>query len=318
MPRSLPMREHEEPQFDSKTHEVCKAMLQNGSKSFHLASQLFDSDTRFAVSLLYGWCRYCDDQIDTERSPQAAQRNLEELKIQTLACYEKEPPSLPVFLGFQYLVRRYSIPKEYPLELLRGVEMDVNQKTYQTFNDLLQYCFRVASTVGLMMTHILGISDKRALKNAVDLGIAMQLTNIARDIYEDARMGRVYIPLDWLQKNGLDPKEILDEKRKDSIVILAQKLVHKSASYYQSANEGIRYLPFRAALAVRAASAIYSEIGRQILSRNTDSWNTRMIVPKWKKVLLALQSILWVLGRHPFLPFQSWKPVPIDQIWRHR
>ena len=178
-------------------------MIQKGSKSFSLAARLFEPATRDAAFFLYGWCRYCDDQVD-QVGASVDQRELaarlQALKDNTAAAFSLTPQQEPVFIALQYIVHRYGIPSHYALELIEGMAMDVRATQYASLKELLLYCYRVAGTVGLMMAHVMGLRDEAALKHAADLGIAMQLTNIARDIVEDASMGRIYLPSPWLAR----------------------------------------------------------------------------------------------------------------------
>jgi phytoene/squalene synthetase len=163
--------------------EECRWMITKGSKSFSLAARLFDSDTRDAAFFLYGWCRYCDDQVDqaglTDSREQLVER-LAELSEATRSIFSGAQQKHAVFIAMQYIVQRHSIPAHYALELIEGMAMDARGTRYQTFDDLSLYCYRVAGTVGLMMSHVMGLRGEQALKHAADLGIAMQLTNIAR------------------------------------------------------------------------------------------------------------------------------------------
>src|SRR5262245_29730545 len=205
-----PMREGMSP--DVKTAlEQCRWMIRKGSKSFSLAAKLFDCDTRDAAFFLYGWCRYCDDQIDdlgkTASQDELAKR-IRVLKEDTATDFGFAKQREPVFVTLQYVVHRYGIPAHYALELIEGMAMDARGTRYNSLKELLLYCYRVAGTVGLMMSHVMGLRDENALKHAADLGIGMQLTNIARDIREDAAMGRIYLPLTWLQEAEIPPAAV--------------------------------------------------------------------------------------------------------------
>ena len=184
--------------------DECRWMITKGSKSFSLAARLFDSGTRDAAFFLYGWCRYCDDQVDRagmEESREQLEQRLAKLSEATRSVFSGAAQEQAVFIAMQYIVQRYSIPAHYALELIEGMAMDARGTRYQTFNDLALYCYRVAGTVGLMMSHVMGLRDEQALKHAADLGIAMQLTNIARDITEDASMSRIYLPLRMVRRS---------------------------------------------------------------------------------------------------------------------
>jgi phytoene synthase len=278
-------------------------MIRHGSKSFAGAARLFDARTRDAVVELYAWCRYCDDQVDGQSfghpaealSPHSMQARLQTLYDWTRACYRGEAPEHPVFAAFQHVTGRYGVPERYPLELLKGLEMDVLGHRYHTFDELLLYCWRVAGTVGVMMARLLGARNKQALKHAVDLGIAMQLTNIARDVFDDARAGRIYLPLDWLEQEGVPPHELTAEQHRQALVRVVHRLQVEARRYYASGDQGLRYLPFRSACAVAAAREVYADIGARVEARGTRAWERRVVVPRWRKLWLASRSLLRVL-----------------------
>ena len=251
------------PQIKAALDE-CRWMIQKGSKSFSLAARLFDPATRDAAFFLYGWCRYCDDQVDqvgasVDRSELNAR--LKALKDNTAAAFSFAPQKEPVFIALQYIVHRYGIPSHYALELIEGMAMDVRATQYTSLKELLLYCYRVAGTVGLMMAHVMGLRDEAALKHAADLGIAMQLTNIARDIVEDASMGRIYLPSAWLSEAGIAPAEIAAPENREKLAMLTLRLLREAERYYRSGDEGLWHLSFRSACAVAAARNVYSEIG---------------------------------------------------------
>ena len=228
-----------------------RAAIREGSRSFAGASRLFDPSTREAAWLLYSWCRHCDDEVDGEvlghRTGSAgadrAQR-LERLYERTRAALRGEPMSDPVFEAFQRVATRHSIPERYALELLDGFAMDVEARTYECLDDVLLYCYHVAGTVGLMMARIMGVSEGAALRRAADLGIALQLTNIARDVVEDARNGRVYLPLEWLTRVGVPHDEVGDERHREGVSRVVACLLLEADRYYSSGDRGLATLPF--------------------------------------------------------------------------
>lgn len=279
-----------------------RSMITKGSKSFSLAARIFGAKTRDAAFALYGWCRYCDDQIDDSdhgmRRTSTENLNdgdlstrLDNLKKLTRHAYAGERMKDPIFIAFQHVVRTYSIPAQYPLDLLEGMAMDVRRAQYETLDDLLLYCYRVAGTVGLMMSHIMGTRGHKACKHANDMGCAMQLTNIARDIMDDAAMGRVYLPVRWLKEENLDPKDIAEPQKRPIVARLVKRLLDEAEKLYQSGDDGLKYLPFRAACAVGAARHVYSEIGRRILKKGPRAWDERTIVPLTRKLYVMCRGI---------------------------
>ncbi len=299
--------------------EQCREMIVKGSKSFSLAAHLFGAETRHAAFFLYGWCRYCDDQID-QADPAGSggdvERRLEELKESTRSAFAQEPQKDPVFIAFQYVTQRYAIPRHYPLELLEGMAMDVRRQRYETLSDLLLYCYRVAGTVGLMMAHIMGIRDEKALRHAADLGIAMQLTNIARDVIEDAQMGRIYLPLEWLRQAGIAEQEIQMARNRDKLAVLIRRLLEVAETFYRSGDQGFWYLSFRSACAIAAARCVYSEIGSLVLRKGARAWDERTYVSTGRKLWVVAHGVLRVTGSIPNRVLKPWSAVPIRSVWR--
>lgn len=300
--------------------ETCQEMLNKGSKSFSLAAKIFDRSTYQAVCLLYGWCRYCDDAIDlaaqTEK-PQALPDALDTLKEKTRAAYGHTPCTDTVFLALQAVVHTYQIPSHYPMELLEGLAMDVQHIPYPTAKTLELYCYRVAGTVGLMMCHIMGLRDEKALRNACDLGTAMQLTNIARDVMEDYAMGRIYLPLDWLEEEKVDLHRFSNLSQRAAIARVVRRLLQLADGYYASADRGLLALSFRPACAIASARWVYSAIGREVLRRGPAAWDTRTWIPLGKKVALVFRGIGTVLLQLPSRMLNPWRSRPITLLWRY-
>ena len=267
------------------------AALSQGSQSFALAAVFFNRECRTAARLLYSWCRYCDDAIDcaAQDTTAATLRALQQRTRDVL--YGRLPTaSQPAFAALHSVVRQYAIPPQYPLELLEGLAMDVRKARYRTFEELLVYCYRVAGTVGLMMAHIIGVRSPAAYRHAVDLGNAMQLTNIARDVLEDAGLGRVYLPEDD-SVAALTPEMVLHLQHRRLVFDKVAALLRHADQCYRSGEAGLRYLPFRAAVAVAAASAIYADIGTQILRQGPCAWEQRIVVSTPRKIMLALRGL---------------------------
>jgi 15-cis-phytoene synthase len=300
--------------------DECRWMIIKGSKSFSLAARLFDSDTRDAAFFLYGWCRYCDDQVDQagkEASVEELHRRLQALSDATRSAFAGEPQQHAVFIALQYIAQRYSIPAHYALELIEGMAMDARGTRYPSLSDLILYCYRVAGTVGLMMSHVMGLRDERALKHAADLGIAMQLTNISRDIIEDAEMGRIYLPLEWLAAAGIAPDEIAAPNNRQKLALVTRQLLKEAARYYHSGDAGLWHLSFRSACAVSAARHVYATIGAQVLQKGASAWDQRTYVNGPRKIIVILGGLLEVVASIPSRALRPWSAAPIHVIWRH-
>ena len=300
--------------------EQCRWMINKGSKSFSLAARLFDRETREAAFFLYGWCRYCDDQVDqagkTQNQTELAER-VKALKDHTLAAFSFAQQQEPVFVALQYIAHRYGIPAHYALELIEGMAMDVRGTRYTTLKELLLYCYRVAGTVGLMMSHVMGLREESALKHAADLGIAMQLTNIARDITEDAAMGRIYLPLSWLQEARIPPDDITAPEHREKLAMLTLRLLREADRYYRSGDAGLWHLSFRSACAVSAARHVYSEIGSLLLRRGACAWDQRAYVTGWLKIWVVMRGVLSLLRSVPGRLWTPWSPAPLRMVWKY-
>ena len=300
--------------------DECRWMITEGSKSFSLAARLFDSDTRDAAFFLYGWCRYCDDQVDRagmEENREQLEQRLAKLADATQSVFSGAAQEQAVFIAMQYIVQRYSIPAHYALELIEGMAMDARGTRYRTLNDLSLYCYRVAGTVGLMMSHVMGLRDEHALKHAADLGIAMQLTNIARDIIEDASMGRIYLPLEWLEEADIAPEEIAAVKNRSKLALLTKRLLQEAKRYYRSGDAGLWHLSFRSACAVAAARHVYAEIGSLLLDKGPSAWDQRGYVTGPRKLWVILGGVLHVIASMPARLMRPWSAAPIHSVWRH-
>jgi 15-cis-phytoene synthase len=298
----------------------CRWMISKGSKSFSLAAKLFDRETRDAGFFLYGWCRYCDDQVDqagkTQNQTELAER-VRALKNHTLSAFSFAQQREPVFVALQYIAQRYGIPAHYALELIEGLAMDVRGTRYGTLKELLLYCYRVAGTVGLMMSHVMGLREDSALKHAADLGIAMQLTNIARDITEDAAMGRIYLPLSWLQEAEIPPDDIAVPEHREKLAMLTLRLLREADGYYRSGDAGLWHLSFRSACAVSAARHVYSEIGSLLLRKGARAWDQRTYVMGWLKIWVVLRGVLSLLRSVPGRLWTPWSPAPLRMVWKY-
>ena len=194
--------------------------------------------------------------------------------------------------AFARVVHRYRLPRRIPLALLEGFQWDAQGRRYQTLDELFDYCARVAGTVGAMMALVMDVRDERALARACELGVAMQLTNIARDVGEDARMGRIYLPLDWLRAEGLDPDSwLMAPLFSQAVARLVKRLLDEADTLYRRAEEGLWNLPRGCRPAILAARHIYADIGDEIRRARLDSVNRRAVVSGRRKLVRVLQSL---------------------------
>ena len=302
--------------------DTSRLIIQKGSKSFAAAAKLFDEETRENAYLLYAWCRHCDDVIDNQelgfdskpQDPAVTRQILAELRTKTQAAIDDKPSEEAVFEGLRYVLKRNEIPGRYPLELLDGFAMDATGHQYGTLSETLQYCYYVAGVVGVMMAYVMGTRDPEALERATDLGIAFQLTNISRDVHEDAEVGRIYLPGDWLAEAGIPSEEILQPQHAAKLAAVVERLLNEADRYYKSADEGLRALGFRSAWAVAAARDVYRAIGQIVRERGEHAWQERVVVRKRRKLLGVAEGMLdaaraSLFGRHT-------NPAPRDsKLW---
>jgi phytoene synthase len=284
---------------------LARASIAHHSKSFSLASKLLPRRCRDTARVVYAWCRRADDAVDLappDRLDGATRALMRELD----AIYSGENVADPIVLAFGSVARELEIPVTYPRELLLGMRMDADGTRYETWDDLLLYCHRVAGTVGLMMCHVLGVRDPGALRHAAHLGIAMQLTNIARDVVEDWQRGRLYLPNELLSSLGAEgvqrrlgqplPRAALPALAKATEALLAE-----AERYYRSADRGIPHLDFRSAWATATARAVYSDIGRALARKNFAIDAGRAHVSAGRKLFLATSEgmrALFRIGSH--------------------
>jgi phytoene synthase len=267
---------------------ACRAMLRHGSQSFFAASLLLPARVRGPATALYAFCRQADDAIDNGADPQAA---LAELNARLDAAYAGSPHPHPADRAFAATVAAFGIPKALPAALIDGLGWDVEGRTYDNVEALMDYAARVAGAVGVMMALIMGVRSPAALARAADLGVAMQLTNIARDVGEDATAGRLFLPLDWLAQAGIDPAAFLRDPRSSPEVSgLVQKLLAEAEALYARAKAGIGMLPLGARLGIGAAHRIYAAIGQKIADAGYDSVTRRARVSGREKLLLVCRA----------------------------
>ncbi len=277
----------------SEAYGQCAALIRQGSKTFHAASRLLPEDVKRPAFALYAFCRLSDDAVDMEAGPLERRRAaVEKLKARLDLAYAGRPAGHAADIAFADMVRRHAMPKALPLALIDGLAFDAEGGRCRTLSDLYAYSARVAGSVGAMMTVLMGVRDPRILARATDLGVAMQLTNIARDVGEDARNGRLYLPLDWLEEAGIDPVAFLARPEFDArIGALVQRLLGHAEMLYRRSAVGIAGLPMVCRPAMHAARIIYREIGRKLAGQGHDSIRQRAVVGDLRKWLLLAGAL---------------------------
>jgi 15-cis-phytoene synthase len=251
----------------------CREAIRTGSLSFHAASKLLPDRVRDPALALYAFCRLADDAVDDSDDKAPA---VLALRDRLDLVYAGRPRNAPADRAFARVVEDFDMPRALPEALLEGLAWDAFGRQYQTLPELLTYCARVASAVGAMMCVLMRVRDKDALARACDLGLAMQLTNIARDIGEDARAGRLYLPLQWMDEMGIDPKAFFANPVADQrIRALTQRLLIESEILYRQSEAGIAALPLSCRPGIFAARHVYAGIGHAVARAGCDSISQR-------------------------------------------
>ena len=269
-------------------YEACQELMRGGSKTFFAASRLLPRRVRGPAIALYAFCRVADDAIDFSDDRVTALAHLNE----RLRCvYAGNPMAYEPDRALAAVVREFDLPLELVAALLEGFEWDAEGRRYETIEDLLAYGARVAGSVGAMMAVVMRTRGEQALARACDLGVAMQLTNIARDVGEDARFGRLYMPLAWMREAGLEPDAWLAEPVFDHrVALVVDRLIKAADELYQRSEHGIGQLPRDCRPAIRAARLVYAEIGRELEKAGHDSVNYRAVVSGRRKLALLARA----------------------------
>jgi len=269
---------------------ACRALLRRGSKSFHAASLLLPPSVRGPATALYAFCRLADDAVDGGRRNSAA---LARLSARLARIYEGRPEDHPCDRALAAIVADYALPRALPEALLEGLGWDAEGRRYRDLSALNAYAARVAGSVGAMMAVLMGVREPGPLARACELGVAMQLTNIARDVGEDARMGRLYLPTEWLEEAGIDPDRWLARPSfGPALGAVIARLLAAAEALYARAEPGIAALPLGCRPGIGAARRIYAEIGREVERLGLDSVSARAVVPARRKLALLARSLL--------------------------
>ena len=248
--------------------DACRAAIRAGSLSFHAASRLLPADVRDPSLVLYAFCRLADDAVDLSVAPTGAVLRLSD---RLDAVYAGRPANAPADRAFAAVVEATEMPRALPEALLEGLAWDADGRRYDTLSDLLSYAARVAASVGAMMCVLMGVRGASTLARACDLGLAMQLTNVARDVGEDAGIGRLYLPRRWLAEAGLDPDAFLARPEgSPALTSVVSRLLMEAERLYARSEAGIGSLPLGVRPGIWAARSIYAGIGREVLRGGCD------------------------------------------------
>lgn len=264
------------------------------SKSFYFSTRLLPKERRWATFALYGFCRYVDNLIDRPRNRSEAEllNEIENIRRELQIAYRTGESEHPILQAFIIVAKKYGVPQGYPLDLLDGMAMDIQHDRYDNFDDLYLFCYRVAGVVGLMMTYVLGYKDDRAFEFAEKLGIAMQLTNILRDIKEDKEIGRIYLPLQELKHFSVTEQDVFSEKFHPGFMNLIKFQTVRAHRYYDLGEFGIPMLNLESQFAIYSASRIYRGILKKMEDRDYNPFLGRIYVPKTRKMGILFHEIV--------------------------
>ncbi|MFV0623633.1 phytoene/squalene synthase family protein [Sphingomonas sp. ac-8] len=279
--------------------------IAGGSKSFAAASRLFDRPTRERAWLLYAWARACDDLADGQdlghgmTAVADAPERLARIAAGTEAALAGEWVGDPAFDALRLVAAEARLPHALVRDVVAGFALDAEDWRPRSEDNLYRYCYHVAGAIGCLMAVVMGVdpADEDTLDRACDLGIAFQLSNIARDLCEDAAAERCYLPIEWLVEMDVPPGEHMKPPFRHRITVLARRLVDTAERYEASAREGTPALPFRAAWAVLAAADIYGGIGRAVVARGEHAWDHRVTTSKGQKLAAIGRALVAAQAR---------------------
>jgi phytoene synthase len=277
-----------------RAYAYCESVTRVHARSFFFAARFLPPQKRRAVFPIYAFCRHVDDAVDIAEGTEDQKRRVVATWQTRLGdvfagnvCFDEAAPTDQdlVFIAWRDVLSHYRFDESLPLELIRGVVQDTEINRYETFDDLYRYCYRVASTVGLMSSEILGYSDRKALANAEALGIAMQLTNILRDVGEDAERDRIYLPREDLERFGVSESQILAGEISREFASLVKFEIERARKYYLEGDAGIAYLEPDSRVTVGLASTVYAKILREIEKQRYDVFTRRARTSTASKLL---------------------------------
>ncbi len=286
--------------------EACRALLRGGSRSFFAASFLLPKAVRDPAVSLYAFCRVADDAIDLDSPGGNA---LERLRERLERVYDGRPAAISADRALTDVVTRFAVPRAIPEALLEGFAWDAEGRRYEDMSSVHAYSARVAGTVGVMMTLLMGERNPTVVSRACDLGIAMQLSNIARDVGEDARNGRLYLPRAWMREAGIDPDAWLAKPVfTEALAEVIKRLLREADALYARAGAGISRLPLSCQPGIWAARYLYAEIGREVERAGCDSVSRRAVVSAQRKARLMARALT-----APVLPVRQDASPPLPE-----
>ena len=274
-------------------NQYCQQRAAASGSSFYASFRFLEAARRQAITAFYAFCREVDDAVDEISEPSVARLKLAWWRGEIDALYAGHPTH-PVTLALAEALKNFNLPREQMLEIIEGMEMDLDQTRYADFKALHLYCYRVASVVGLIAAEIFGYRDRRTLKYAHDLGLAFQLTNIIRDVGEDARRGRVYLPLDELERFDVPLDDLINARYSDNFRRLMEFQIERAEQTYAQALAQLPACDRKAQRAGLIMAAIYRRLLEEIKRDGCRVLDQRIALTRLQKLWLAWRT--WVVG----------------------
>ena len=272
-----------------RSYEYCRRVARRRAKNFYYSFVLLSSPQRNAMCAIYAFMRYCDDLSD---EPGATKSAIDKWRADMDAALEGRFGDHPVWPAFHHTVRRFCIPHQYFREMIDGVQSDLEPRQFETFDQLYQYCYQVASVVGLTIIHIFGFDTKSALPLAEKCGIAFQLTNILRDIREDAERGRIYLPAEDLRRFGVSEEDLRTGNRSEPFLRLMRFEAERARAYYNESRPLLDLIHPRSRASLWALISIYSRLLERIELSNYDVFRKRVRLPLWEKSWIVWRALV--------------------------
>jgi phytoene synthase len=272
-----------------RSYEYCRRVARRRAKNFYYSFILLSSPQRNAMCAIYAFMRYCDDLSDEPGANRAA---IDKWRAEMEAALEGRFSDHPVWPAFHHTVRRFGIPHQYFREMIDGVLSDLEPRRFETFEQLYRYCYQVASVVGLTIVHIFGFDTRSALPPAEKCGVAFQLTNILRDIREDAERGRIYLPTEDLQRFGVSEEDLVAGRRDEAFLKLMDFEAERARAYYNESRPLLDLIHPRSRASLWALISIYSRLLDRIEGSNYDVFRRRVRLPLWEKSWIVWRALL--------------------------
>lgn len=277
-----------------ESYAFCRGVARSRAKNFYYSFVLLPREQRDAVCAIYAFMRYCDDLSD---EPGASRERLKQWRGGLTDALAGKFDGYPAWPAFSDTVHRHRIPDEYFFQMIEGVMSDLEPRCFRSFEDLYRYCYQVASVVGMTIIHIFGFDSPDALRLAEKCGVAFQLTNILRDIGEDARLGRVYLPAEDMHRFGVSTEDLKSGRRSAALRRLMQFEADRARDYYEQSKPLVEMVGKRSRPALRALIGIYARLLKRIEERDFDVFSKRVSLGTVEKCGIVMRA--WIVGSGP-------------------